>query len=559
MTFTEIKERGEKKYYYRSRSVRKGEKIEKERVYLGVNIGKKELAELEQNADKKLAGKTEKETKIEDKTKDKTEKKSKEKNELKLEKNELGITADKDELSEWYVQILQKAELIDYSNVSGCYIIRPRAYAIWEQVQKYFDSKIKKDGVKNCYFPLLIPESLLMKEKQHVKGFSPEVAWVTHTGDTKLAEKLAIRPTSETAMYTAYSKWIRSWRDLPLRLNQWNNVVRWEFKHPVPFIRSREFLWQEGHSVFATKEEADKEASKILDFYADIYKDVYAIPVIKGMKSEKEKFAGADYTLTTEVFLPSGKSAQGATSHHLGQNFAKAFDIKFKDKDEKEKFAFQNSWGISTRSIGIAIMMHSDDKGLVLSPNASDTQIVIIPIANNEKEKKVVISECEKIKCELSGFRVELDNRDSSPGFKFNDWEMKGVPLRVEIGPRDLKNKSVVFVRRDTGNKENIKISEIEKKACQVLEDIHNSLYKKAENYLKENTVFINNMPELLEAVKNKKLVKAEWCNSEKCEDGIKDKTQGAKVICITKDKAKGKCVYCGKKAEHVVYIAKSY
>ena len=471
----------------------------------------------------------------------------------------LGITADKEELSEWYTQLLQKAELIEYTNVSGCYILRPRAYSIWEKVQKYFDDKIKKDGVKNAYFPLLIPKSNLMKEKEHVQGFTPEVAWVTKAGDTELAEELAIRPTSETIIYPAYSKWIRSWRDLPLRINQWCNVVRWEFKNPVPFIRSREFLWQEGHSCFGTKHEAEKEVYRILDFYEQLYKEMYAIPVIKGKKTEKEKFAGADYTLTIEVFLPSGKSAQGATSHSLGQNFSKPFEIKFKDKNGDEKFAYQNSWGISTRSIGIAVMMHSDDKGLVLSPRVADTQIIIIPIFKDEKQKKQVMKEAEKIKEKLCCFRVEIDEREQSPGFKFNDWEMKGIPLRIEIGPRDIKQKQVVFARRDTGSKENIKISQIEKAAEEILQEIHDSLYIKAKKYLKENTVEAKNINEIIEAIKKKKLVKAEWCGSEECEDWIKSKTGGAKIICIIDEKAKAKCSYCGKKAEHVVYIAKSY
>ena len=477
----------------------------------------------------------------------------------KQEKKEIGITAEKDELSEWYVQILQKAELIEYTNVSGCYIIRPRAYAIWEKIQKYFDDKIKKDGVKNAYFPLLIPKSNLEKEKAHVKGFSPEVAWVTKAGNTELAEELAIRPTSETVFYPAFSKWIRSWRDLPLRINQWANMIRWEFKNPVPFIRSREFLWQEGHSAFSTKKEADDEAKKILNFYEDTYKEMYAIPVIKGIKTEKEKFAGADYTLTTEVFLPSGKSAQAATSHCLGQNFSKSFNIKFKDKDGTEKYPWQNSWGISTRSIGIAIMMHSDDKGLILSPKVSDIQVIIIPIFNNEKEMKLVLKQAEKIKKILAGLRVEIDSREQKPGFKFNDWEMKGVPLRIEIGPRDIKNKQVIAVRRDNFKKQAVKISELKNKAIKILEDIHNSLYKKAESYLKNNTEKTKNIDETLKAIKNKKLVKAEFCGNSECEDWIKTKTEGAKIICILEEKAKGKCVYCGKKANSVVYIARSY
>lgn len=468
------------------------------------------------------------------------------------DKKELGITAEKDEFSDWFTQLIQKAELIEYTKVSGCYIYRPRAYAMWERVQKFFDDKIKKDGVKNAYFPLFIPKSNLVKEKDHVQGFTPEVAWVTKAGDTPLAEELAVRPTSETIMYPAYSKWIRSWRDLPLRINQWANVVRWEFKNPVPFIRSREFLWQEGHTCFATKEEAEAEDKRILGFYEDVYKEMYAVPVIKGRKTDKEKFAGADYTLTVEAFTPSGKSAQGATSHLLGQNFAKAFDIKFKDKDGKDKYVWQNSWGISTRSIGVAIMMHSDSKGLVLSPKVADIQVIIIPIGDTVKE-------AEKIKMSLKEFRVEVDSSEKSPGFKFNDWEMKGIPLRIEIGPRDLKENKVVLVRRDNGSKIEVKIKDLEKEVQKILEDIHNALYKRASNFVKENTLVAKDIDGIVSAIKNKKLVKAEWCSSQECEDWIKTKTGGAKILCIIDEKANGKCAYCGKKASSVVYIAKSY
>jgi prolyl-tRNA synthetase len=486
------------------------------------------------------------------------------KKEEQKEKHELGITAEKDEISEWFTQLIQKAELIEYTAVSGCYVLRPRCYFIWEKIQEYFDNKIKLDGVKNVSFPLLIPESFLLKEQEHVEGFSPEVAWVTQTGDTKLPEKLAIRPTSESMMYSSYAKWIRSYRDLPLRLNQWNNVVRWEFKNPVPLIRSREFLWQEGHTCFATKEEADKEAEKIQQFYADTYKEMYAIPVIKGIKTEKEKFAGAQRTLTTEAFLPSGKCAQAATSHNLGQNFAKAFNIQFKDKDEKDKFPFQNSWGLSTRSIGIAIMMHSDNKGLVLSPRISDIQVMIVPIFKTPEEKKQIIREAEKIQEMLKkqNIRIEIDSRDASPGFKFNDLELKGIPLRLELGPKDLKEKQVFSCRRDSEKKEAIKITELEKKIPKILDDIHSSLYKKAEDYLKLSIMQVKTMQELIEAIKNKKLAKAEWCSGKDCEDWIKTKTEGAKIVCISQDKkdaAKGKCIYCGKKSNSVVYIAKSY
>ncbi|UCD20913.1 MAG: proline--tRNA ligase [archaeon] len=472
-----------------------------------------------------------------------------------MKKKEIGITAEKDEFSEWFVQLIQKAELIEYSNVSGCYILRPRCYFIWEQVMKYFDDKIKKDGVKNAYFPLLVSESNLAKEKEHVEGFNPEVAWVTQTGNTKLKERLAIRPTSESSMYPAYAKWIRSWRDLPLRLNQWNNVVRWEFKNPIPLIRFREFLWQEGHSAFATEKEAIQEVEKILDYYVDVYKDIFAIPVIKGVKTDKEKFAGADKTLTTEVFLPSRKCAQAGTSHNLGQNFAKAFDIKFKDENGKERYVWQNSWGLSARSIGIAIMMHSDSKGLVVSPKVAETQVVIVPIY--KKDKKQVVSEAKKIK--LGKVRVEIDDRDVSPGFKFNDWEMKGIPIRLELGPKDIKLKQVVLVRRDTGKKEFVKIKDVAKKVEKVLEDIHNNLYNKAKRHLKNNTVLAKNISDVVKSIKNKKLVKTEWCGNQKCEDWIKTKTGGAKIICKINEKPKGKCCYCGKKSNSVVYIAKSY
>ena len=474
-------------------------------------------------------------------------------------KDNKGITAEKDEFSDWYQQLLKKAELIEYTEISGCYILRPRAYAIWEQIQKYFDNLIKKDGVKNAYFPLLIPKSNLMKEAKHIEGFTPEVAWVTHSGETKLLEPLAIRPTSETVFYPAYAKWIRSYRDLPLRINQWANMLRWEFHHPVPFIRSREFLWQEGHSAFATKEEAEKETYKIQDFYEQTYKEMYAIPVIKGRKTEKEKFAGADYTLTTEIFLPSGKAAQGATSHLLGQNFAKAFDIKFKDKNEKEQYVWQTSWGISTRSIGIAIMMHSDDKGLVLSPRVAETQIMIIPIIPDKKDNSI-IKEAKKVKKELEGLnlRVEIDEREQSPGFKFNDAELKGIPLRIEIGPKDIKDKQVIAVRRDNREKQSIKLTNL-KEIPKILDNIHNSLYEKAKRYLKDNTVEAKNVKELKEAIKNKKLVKAGWSGNEKDEEMIKFETGGAKILCVIDDKPKNNCVYSGKKAKHTVYIAKSY
>ncbi|MCS7134673.1 MAG: proline--tRNA ligase [Candidatus Pacearchaeota archaeon] len=474
----------------------------------------------------------------------------------KEEKKKIGITFKKYE-SKWFVEVLRKAELLEYSNVSGCYIFKPRLYFMWETIQNFFNEELKKEGVESAYFPLLIPETLLKKEKAHIHGFEPEVAWVTRAGNKELKEKLAIRPTSETIIYSVYAKWIRSWRDLPLRLNQWCNIVRWEFKNPIPLLRSREFLWQEGHSCFASKEEAEKEIERIIEIYEKVYEEILAVPVIKGWKTEKEKFPGAIKTLTLEIFLPSGKAIQGCTAHNLGQNFSKAFEIKFRDREEKENYVWQTSWGLSTRSIGIAIMMHSDDKGLVVSPKIANPQIVIIPIFGS-KEKEKVLKEAEKIKDKLKEFRVELDKREYTPGYKFHDWELKGAPLRIEIGPKDIKNRQVVIVRRDSGKKEEVKVKEINKKIKEILDDIHKSLYKKAKEFVEKNTVNVENFQELIEKIKEKKLIKTEWCGKEKCEDTIKNKTK-AKIICIFSEKINGRCVCCNENASYAVYVARSY
>ncbi len=479
-----------------------------------------------------------------------------------VKKEEVGITVKKDsDISEWYTQVIQKAELAEYTDVGGCIIFRPRAYAVWEKVQQFFDAEIKKLGVKNAYFPLLIPESLLKKEAKHVAGFAPEVAWVTEGGHSKLSERLAIRPTSETIMYDAYSKWIKSHRDLPLLINQWCNIVRWEFKHAVPFLRTREFLWQEGHTVHATKESADKEVRTILDLYAKVMEDLYAIPVIKGKKTDSEKFAGADYTLSIETFMPSGKSIQVATSHGLGQNFSKSFDIKFLDKDEKTKFAWQNSWGISTRTIGIMIMIHGDDKGLVLPPKVAPTHIAIVPIIF-EKDKEKVLKAARDIEKSLSKeFSVELDDRESySPGWKFSDHEMKGVPIRIEIGPRDLANDSAVIVRRDNGEKINIKIKDINKKIKETLDDIQRNLYNKAKKFIDSSLVNVNSMDDLKKAIENKKFALVSWCGKESCETKINEKT-GAKSMNMPLDQPKrlNKCISCDDSGKFAVYFAKSY
>lgn len=479
---------------------------------------------------------------------------------MKKESQE-GITAKKEKnFSKWYAEVIRKAELAEYSKVSGSMAIMPNAYFIWEQIQDFINKKLKRLGVKNAYFPLLIPEHLLNKEAEHIKGFSPEVAWVTQAGKSNLKEKLAIRPTSETIMYDFYRKWIRSYKDLPLRLNQWNNILRWEFHHPIPFLRTREFLWQEGHSAFATEKEADKEVQQILDIYESTFQDLLAVPVLKGKKSDKEKFAGALYTLSVETLLPNGKAIQGGTSHNLGQNFSKAFNITFLDKDEKTKCVWQTSWGLSTRSIGILVAMHGDNKGLVLPPKVAPIQIVIIPIIF-EKHKEAVLKKAKEIKAKLKSYEVHLDDRSGySAGWKFNEYELKGVPIRIEIGPKDLKKKQVVLFRRDNLKKEVVKISNLNKKIKTLLDDIQNNLFENASKFLKSNIVKANSLNNFKATLKKGKIVMTDWCNTKQCEEDIKFKNNGAKSLNTPLDKkAKGKCVNCNRKAEVVAYFAKSY
>ncbi len=479
----------------------------------------------------------------------------------KEKESTLGIGVKKeDDLSKWYTEVVQKAELIEYTDVSGCIVFRPYLYQMWEIIQAETDKKFKEIGIQNCYFPLLIPEKHLVKEQEHVKGFAPEVAWVTQTGETKLPERLAVRPTSETIMYPTYAKWIRSWRDLPLRLNQWNNVVRWEFKHPVPLMRTREFLWNEGHTVFASKEEAEAERDQILGIYEDVLKNTLAIYATKGFKSEKEKFAGAVYTASLESFLPTGKAIQGPDFHFDGQNFAKAYDIKFRDRDEKEKFAFQNTWAISTRMLGVLFMMHGDDKGLVLPPKIAPIQIIIIPIYKEENKNKI-LEQAKKIKNSLKDFRAELDDRDEyTPGWKYNNYELKGVPIRIEIGPKDLEKGQAVLVRRDTGKKVFAKTGEIAGIAKSILQEMQSDLYKKSEKYFKESVVSVKSIKDIEKAVKNKKLGFGVFCNTAECEEAIKEKT-GAKTLNSPFDSKVSndeKCV-CGKPAKMMMYFGKSY
>jgi len=477
------------------------------------------------------------------------------------EKSELGLKYKKSgNFSEWYNEITVKSELADYSSISGCMVIRPYAYQIWENIQKYFDARIKATGHKNAYFPLFIPERFLHKEKEHFSGFNPEVAYIEKKDEDE--ERYALRPTSETIIYDSYSKWIRSWRDLPLLINQWCNIIRWEVKATRLFLRTREFLWQEGHTAHETKEQADKEVMDILKIYIDLIENQLAIPVMSGYKTESDKFAGTLYTVTMESLMPDGKALQMGTSHNLGQNFSKPFNIKFKDKNEKEQYVWQTSWGVSTRLIGALIMTHGDDKGLIMPPRIAAIQIVIVPIIF-EKDRTRILKETEKIRKRLSEkFSVELDSRDEySPGWKFNEWEMKGVPLRIEIGPKDVKANQIVAVRRDSGDKKTIKInSKLENELEKTLEAIQRSLFNRAKKHLHENTKTAKNFKELKKLIQNKKMVRTGWCGSPKCEDKIQKETAAnIRLIPLKNEKISGSCVHCSKKAKEVVYISKAY
>ncbi len=469
-----------------------------------------------------------------------------------------GITVKKEEdFSEWYNQVVLKAELADYAPVHGFMVIRPNGFMLWQKIQNYFNEVMEQNGVRNAYFPLLIPESFFRKEAEHAKGFSPELAWI-EKGKDESEERVAIRPTSETIMYDSYSKWIRSHRDLPLKINQWANIVRWEIKQTKLFLRTREFLWQEGHCVYETEEECEKDALFFLNEYKKLCEELLAIPVIKGKKTEKEKFAGAKSTYTIEALMPDGKALQMGTSHNLGQNFAKCFNVNFLGKDMEKHLAWQNSWGFSTRLIGALIMVHSDNKGLVLPPKIAFNKIAIVPIAF-EKEKKVL--EKSKELCEkLKEFNPVLDDRtEYSPGWKFNEWELKGIPLRVEIGPRDLKKKQIVLARRDTGEKTFVKENDAKKEIEKILEKIHENLLKKAKKSLEENIVEAKNFEELKKAIENKKMALAQFCNSKECEEKINETTATARCIPLDMKKTDEKCVVCGKKSEQKAYFAKSY
>ena len=469
------------------------------------------------------------------------------------------ITDMEEDFAAWYTDVVLKSELVDYSPIKGCMVIRPYGYNIWENIQSELDKKFKETGHKNAYFPLLIPESLLNKEKEHVEGFAPEVAWVTQGGSEELAEKLCIRPTSETIIGTMYSKWIKSWRDLPVLINQWANVVRWE-KTTKPFLRTTEFLWQEGHTVHSNADEAQRETIRMLNIYGDFCEKFLAIPVIKGIKTEKEKFAGAEKTYTIEAMMHDGKALQSATSHYFGQGFAKAFNIKFQNKEGKEEYAYQTSWGATTRLIGGIIMTHGDNRGLKLPPRIAPIQVIVVPIAQHKEgvlEKAASLSDFLNQK-----YRVQIDAREEySPGYKFNEWEMKGVPIRLEIGPKDIEQEQCVLVRRDTGDKEFVKLDEVSKRIETMLEDIHNNMLLKAFENRKNRTFIAENMEELKLIYENKQgFVKTMWCGDRACEDKMKEDV-GVTIRCmpLEQENLGEKCVCCGKKADKMIYIGKQY
>lgn len=470
------------------------------------------------------------------------------------------ITSREQDFSRWYTDVIMQTDLVDYSDVKGCMVIKPYGYAIWELIQKELDARFKATGHKNAYFPLLIPESLLKKEEEHVEGFAPEVAWVTQGGNEKLAERLAIRPTSETIICSMYSKWVQSYRDLPMLLNQWCNVLRWE-KSTRPFLRTSEFLWQEGHTVHATAEDAQEETMRMLEVYREFAYNVLAIPIVTGQKSEKEKFAGAERTYTMEALMQDGKALQMGTSHNLGQHFAKVYDIKFLDKDGQLKYVHQTSWGVSTRMIGGIIMVHGDDRGLVLPPKIAPTQVMILPIAQH---KEGVLEKANEIYDELKakGLRVEIDDRDTvSAGFKFNECELKGIPVRVEIGPRDIANGVCVLVRRDTLEKQTVELDDLAEVIDDILNKVHEGILKKATELRDNKTFEAKNFEEFKDAIENKKgFVKAMWCEDTECELQIKEKT-GATTRCMPfeQENMGDVCVHCGKPAKKMVYFAKAY
>lgn len=476
---------------------------------------------------------------------------------------EEGMQNKKSNFSDWYTEAVLKAELADYASAKGFMVFRPYSYSIWERIKDFLDRRFKETGHSNAYFPALIPESLIKKEAEHFAGFKPETFVVTKAGKRDLSEKLVVRPTSETIAYESYAKWIRSWRDLPLLLNFWNSVLRAEIKATKPFIRTSEFLWQEGHTVHANEKDADEEVMKMLNIYKELIEDYLAIPVLVGKKTEKEKFPGALYTATLEAMMPDGKALQMGTSHNLGQNFSKAFKIKFVGKDKKEHYAWQTCWGASTRLIGAIVMVHGDDKGLVLPPKIAPYQVAIVPIYYEKAERSAVLKKAKEIsdRLEKDGIRVKIDDREEyTPGWKFNEWELKGVPLRIEIGPKDLKKNEAVLVRRDTVKKTVVKGTKLATEVSKTLEDIQKSLFDKAKKFLDDNIVTVKTYDEFKDVLEKKGgFVRASWCSDPKCEERIKEETTATiRLIPFEKEKVFSKCI-CGNEADKVVYFAKAY
>ena len=467
------------------------------------------------------------------------------------------ITSMDEDFAQWYTDVVKKAELCDYASVKGCMVIKPAGYAIWENIQHELDRRFKETGVQNVYMPIFIPESLLEKEKDHVEGFAPEVAWVTHGGLEPLQERLCVRPTSETLFCDFYAKDIHSYRDLPKVYNQWCSVVRWE-KTTRPFLRSREFLWQEGHTAHATAEEAEARTIQMLNLYADFCEQVLAIPVIRGQKTDKEKFAGAEATYTIESLMHDGKALQSGTSHNFGDGFAKAFGIQYAAKDNTLQYVHQTSWGMTTRMIGAIIMVHGDNNGLVLPPRIAPTQVVIVPI---QQQKEGVLDKAFALKDVLSNFRVKVDDSDKSPGWKFSESEMRGIPVRVEIGPRDIENNEAVLVRRDTHEKITVSLDEIEAKVSELLDTIQSDMLERARAHRDSHTYVATTYDEFVKTINEKPgFVKAMWCGDQACEDKIKEDTAAtSRCMPFAQENLSDKCVCCGKPAKKMVYWGRAY
>ena len=467
------------------------------------------------------------------------------------------ITSMDEDFAQWYTDVVKKAELCDYASVKGCMVIKPAGYAIWENIQHELDRRFKETGVQNVYMPLFIPESLLEKEKDHVEGFAPEVAWVTHGGLEPLQERLCVRPTSETLFCDFYAKDIHSYRDLPKVYNQWCSVVRWE-KTTRPFLRSREFLWQEGHTAHATAEEAEARTIQMLNLYADFCEQVLAIPVIRGQKTDKEKFAGAEATYTIESLMHDGKALQSGTSHNFGDGFAKAFGIQYAAKDNTLQYVHQTSWGMTTRMIGAIIMVHGDNNGLVLPPRIAPTQVVIVPI---QQQKEGVLDKAFALKDVLSNFRVKVDDSDKSPGWKFSESEMRGIPVRVEIGPRDIENNEAVLVRRDTHEKITVSLDEIEAKVSELLDTIQSDMLERARAHRDSHTYVATTYDEFVKTINEKPgFVKAMWFGDQACEDKFKEDTAAtSRCMPFAQENLSDKCVCCGKPAKKMVYWGRAY